>query len=288
MFKHIITYARMIKFSHTVFALPFALAAVVLAYREHAVSPGVFVWILAAMICARSAAMGFNRIVDARFDSKNPRTADRAIPSGKISKTAAVVFVFVFSAGFVLAAAMISRLCLVLSFPVLMVLFFYSYTKRFTTLSHMYLGFAISLAPVGAWIAVTGGFSPPILILALALMTYIAGFDILYACQDLSFDRHAGLYSIPARLGEKKAMMISAMLHIVSFISFFFLQIAFELGTVYIITWVVIGILLILEHRLVRPDDLSRIHAAFLHVNSAISLVLFLGILGDELIRRYF
>lgn len=280
-------FGRMIRFSHTVFALPFALGAVVLAQRTHPLTPGLLFWLLVAMAGARSAAMGFNRIADREIDRANPRTAGRELPTGVISLTAAVGFVGISSLVFVLAAAMISRLCLFLSFPVLAVLFLYSYTKRFTVLSHFYLGLGISLAPVGAWIAVTGGFDPVVMILSLALLTYIAGFDILYACQDLEFDRRTGLCSIPARLGPAAAFYISAILHGITFLSLLLILVAFDLGVVYLVATLIMGALLIVEHRLVRPHDLTRIEAAFFHVNSAISVILFLGILGDELVRHW-
>lgn len=277
------TFARMIKFSHTVFALPFALAAVLLAHRQQPVTPSLLFWILLAMVGARSAAMGFNRIVDARYDAGNPRTAERAIPMGTISVRTAAFFVFFFSALFVWAAGMISPLCLILSFPVLVVLFSYSYTKRFTILSHLYLGFGISLAPLGAWIAVTGGFDWRILTLSLALLTYIAGFDILYACQDTDFDRKTGLCSISARFGVRTAFQASAGLHVCSFISFFLIYIVFDMGLMYMAALVLIGALMIAEHGLVRPHDLTHIQLAFFHVNSAISVVLFFGVLANEI-----
>ena len=281
----ILVFGRMIKFSHTIFALPFALAAVVLAQREYPLSWSLLFWILVAMVGARSAAMGFNRIADAKFDAGNPRTAQRAIPAGQISMAGAVGFVLFFAALFVLAAAMISRLCLILALPVLGVLCAYSLTKRFTSLSHLYLGFAISLAPIGAWIAVTGGFDPAVLPLSLALLTYIAGFDIIYSCQDLTCDLDQGLFSIPARFGTRTALHISTLLHVIAFGCFFLLLIVFDLGAVYGLTLGIIGLLLILEHRLVQPDNLDHIHLAFFHVNSAISVILFGVILLDELLR---
>ncbi|HYR03008.1 MAG TPA: UbiA-like polyprenyltransferase [Syntrophobacteria bacterium] len=280
-------FGRMIRFSHTVFALPFALGAVVLAQRIRPLTPWLLFWILVAMAGARSAAMGFNRIADMHIDRTNPRTAGRELPTGVISLQAALTFVGISSLVFVLAAAMISRLCLFLSFPVLAILFLYSYTKRFTVLSHLYLGFGISLAPVGAWIAVTGRFEPAVMILSLALLTYIAGFDILYACQDLEFDRKTGLCSIPARLGPVAAFHISAGLHGITFLSLLLVLRVFDLGVVYLLATLIMGALLIVEHRLVRPNDLTRIEAAFFHVNSAISVILFLGILGDELVRHW-
>jgi 4-hydroxybenzoate polyprenyltransferase len=283
--RQIVDFGRMIKFSHTVFALPFALSAVVLAHRGNEVTLQAFFWILVAMVCARSAAMGFNRIADARFDRLNPRTAERHIPSGTMSSLSAILFVSGFSLAFILASAMISRLCFWLSMPVLAILFFYSYTKRFTSLSHLYLGMSISLAPLGAWIAVTGRFEPAILILCTALLTYIAGFDILYACQDVQFDQEAGLYSIPSRLGVQAAFHISTILHFATFISLTALFIVFDLGMAYLLALVIIGMLLVFQHRVIRPHDLTHIELAFFHANSAISILLFLGILGDELLR---
>ena len=281
----ILVFGRMIKFSHTIFALPFALAAVVLAQRDHPLSWPLLFWILVAMVGARSAAMGFNRIADAQIDAHNPRTARRAIPAGQLSMASAVSFVLFFAALFILAAGMISRLCLLLAPPVLLVLCAYSLTKRFTSLSHLFLGFAISLAPIGAWIAVTGGFDPAVLPLSLALLTYIAGFDIIYACQDLSCDRDLGLFSIPSRFGARAAFHISALLHGVAFVCFFLLLIVFDLGAVYGLALGIIGCLLILEHRLVRPDNMEKIQLAFFQVNSAISVILFAGVLADELVR---
>lgn len=284
---HIQTFGRMIKFSHTIFALPFALAAVVLAQRQHPLTLGLLFWILVAMVGARSAAMGFNRIVDARFDKLNPRTASRELPTKVLSMRAAIIFVVAFGALFVLAAAMISRLCLFLSVPVLLVLFFYSYTKRFTAFSHIYLGFSISLAPMGAWIAVTGGFDLAIATVSLALLTYIAGFDILYACQDVDFDRQIGLFSMPANWGVSKAMHMATLLHVISFSCFLAIYIVFDLGAFYMVALVLIGALLIWEHQLVKPHDLTHIQAAFFTINSYISVILFVGILGDELVRRW-
>jgi 4-hydroxybenzoate polyprenyltransferase len=285
--ERILTYGRMIKFSHTVFALPFALSAVILAQRQHQMIISDIFWILLAMIGARSSAMGFNRIADAKFDTKNPRTSKRDIPSGRLSLSSAVVFVILFSGLFIFSSAMLGKLCFYLSFPILVVLFSYSYTKRFTWLSHIYLGFAISLAPAGAWIALAKSFSWSVLILSFALMTYIAGFDILYACQDIEFDKDEGLFSIPAHFGVKKALIIASIIHLASFGFFFLIYIVFDMNLMYFFAVVIIGILLIIEHRLVKPDDLSNVNFAFFHVNSLISITLFLGVLADELFRRW-
>ncbi len=284
--ERIVIYGRMIKFSHTVFALPFALAAVILAGRDYPVTLRDFFWILVAMVGARSAAMGFNRITDARFDAANPRTATREIPSGKLSLISAVIFVILFSGLFVFAAAMLGSLCFYLSFPMLAVLLFYSWTKRFTWTAHLWLGFAISLAPVGAWIAVAKSFSPDILLLSLALMTHIAGFDVLYACQDADFDRSQGLFSIPSRFGVKTAMRIAALIHCIAYGFFISIYIAFDMTGAYLLAVGIIGALLVTEHALVDPDDLRHIHIAFFHINSIVSVVLLLGVAGDALLRQ--
>jgi 4-hydroxybenzoate polyprenyltransferase len=279
-------YGRMIRFSHTVFALPFALSALVLAGREQEITAAQIFWILAAMVGARSAAMGFNRITDVAFDARNPRTATREIPAGRLSKTAAAAFVAFFSGVFILAAGMLGRLPLLLSVPVLGVLFLYSYTKRFTWLAHLYLGFAISLAPLATWIAVTDDFSGGILWLSLALLAYIAGFDILYACQDVDFDRAQGLFSIPARFGVPRALQAARAIHAVAYLSFLMLYFVFNMTGGFLLAVGLIGLLLVFEHWLIDPHDLSRVHIAFFHVNSLISLTLLAGVAADELIRR--
>ncbi len=283
--ERVIVYGRMIKFSHTVFALPFALSAVILAQRQHPIILTDIFWILIAMICARSSAMGFNRIADIRFDLKNPRTSKREIPAGKLSLSSTKLFVLLFSGLFIFASAMLGRLCFYFSFPVLAILFSYSYTKRFTCLCHLYLGFAISLAPIGAWIAITKSFSWSVLLLSLALITYIAGFDILYACQDTCFDKKEGLFSMPVRFGIKKALFISEIIHLFSFCFFFLIYIAFDMNLIYLGAVIIIGILLIVEHQIVKPDDLGNVNVAFFHINSIISITLFFGVLTDELVR---
>lgn len=285
-FDRVLMYGRMIKFSHTVFAMPFALSAVVLAQRHHPLTVSGVFWILIAMVSARSAAMGFNRIADAHLDRKNPRTMNREIPSGKMNLRSAALFVLLSSGIFIGAAAMLGKLCLAFSIPVLLVLYGYSYTKRFTRWCHLYLGFAISLAPMGAWIALTNSFSWGILCLSLALMTYIAGFDIIYASQDVDFDREYQIFSIPALHGIKTALAISTLLHAMSFCFFVLIYFIFDMHYIYLVTVVMIGGLYIIEHLLVDPDDLTHINVAFFHVNSVISVLLFAGILADEIMRH--
>lgn len=280
----LIVYGRMIKFSHTIFALPFALSAVVLASAEAPLTLSKLFWILVAMVGARTAAMGVNRIVDAEIDAGNPRTAMRAIPQGEIGKSQTWLVVAGAALVFIFAAAMLGPLCLKLSVPVLLLLGAYSFTKRFTWLCHIYLGFSISLAPLGAWIAVTGGFAWAILPLSLALLTYIAGFDILYACQDSDFDREKGLHSIPATMGITKAMQISKGIHGATFGFMLLLWPVFGLGWPYGLAVALIGAFLVVEHKLVNPHDLTHVHIAFFHMNSLISVVLFAGILAGHLI----
>jgi 4-hydroxybenzoate polyprenyltransferase len=284
----IVVYGRMIKFEHSIFALPFALAALFLAHRLNPVTPRLVFWIIMAVVWARSAGMGFNRLADARWDAINPRTARREIPAGNISIRETALFVFVSSFLFVLSAAAISMICFWFSFPVLLILFSYSYTKRFTWMSHIFLGFVQALGPLGVWLAVTGGFSIKISILSLALGTYIAGFDLLYACQDIDFDRSEGLYSMPANVGIRQALHLSAALHVITFISLIALQRVFDLSPFYLAFTAIIGILLVVEHKLVKPDDLSRINIAFFHVNSIISMLIFAAMMTEELVRRIF
>lgn len=282
----IFTYGRMIKFTHTVFALPFALVTVILVQRQYPVRIIDIGWIILAMVGARSAAMGFNRVIDARMDGKNPRTRMREIPTGQISAASVWIFILLSAGLFLMAAAMLGRRCFFLALPILVILFLYSYTKRFTWLSHLFLGFAISLAPWGTWVALSKTFSGPIWLLSLALLTYIAGFDILYACQDIAFDRKEGLYSVPARFGVRRALKISTFLHMVAFAAFAAIHPVFQMNAAYLITLMIIGLLLIIEHRIVNPDDLSRVNVAFFHMNSLVSVVLFLGVAMDEITRR--
>jgi len=280
-----VVYSRMIKFSHTIFALPFALSAMVLVQRAKPLDLATVFWIIVAMVGARSAAMGFNRIADAAIDAKNPRTALREIPRGVISKGEAGFFTAIASLVFIAASAMLSPLCFWLSFPVLACLFAYSYMKRVTWLAHLFLGFTIGLAPMGVWIAVTGALSGMIAVLSLALMTYIAGFDILYACQDVEFDRAMGLHSIPANFGVEKAMRVSTILHGVSALSLLGLYWLFPLSPVYLLFVGIITVLFFVEHRLVNPRDLSRIDMAFFHVNSMISILVLVAVFSGSALR---
>lgn len=274
---------RMIRFEHTVFALPFALIATLLAAGGMPTA-WQLVWIVAAMVGARSAAMAFNRIVDLRFDRENPRTRGRELPAGVLSVGFAVGFTVAMSALFVFAAAMLNPLCFYLSLPVLGILFGYSYSKRFTAMSHLVLGFAIGLAPVGAWIAVRGEVGVVPVLLGLAVMTWIAGFDIIYACQDADFDRRAHLFSLPASWGLGRALQVSSLLHLGTVGSLVAVAVLGELGVVaYLGIGVTAGIL-VWEHRIVRPDDLGRVDVAFFNLNGYVSLLLLVAFAADILI----
>jgi 4-hydroxybenzoate polyprenyltransferase len=276
---------EMIKFEHSIFALPFALTGMLLAIREEGFSQrdlgSKLGWIIVAMVGARSAAMAFNRIADAAIDAKNPRTRTRAIPAGTLSKSFTWVFVVVSSAVFVLAAARLNPLCLKLSPVALGVVLLYSYTKRFTALSHLVLGFALGMAPAAAWIAVRGRLDPPILLLTGAVMLWVAGFDIIYACQDYDFDRAEGLYSLPARLGIARALWVARALHAVMVGLLVWLVGALALGPLALAGIAVVAALLIWEHSLVKPHDLSRVNAAFFTVNGCVSVLFLLFWIAD-------
>jgi 4-hydroxybenzoate polyprenyltransferase len=232
------------------------------------------------MASARSAAMGFNRIADYRYDRLNPRTANRPHVTGQVSLSSAVLFVSISAAVFILSAALLGRLCLIMSAPVLLILFMYSFTKRFTQLSHLILGFGIGLAPAATWVAISGQLDWRILLLSGALMTYIAGFDILYACQDIEFDRGQELFSMPACWGPAKALLFSTGLHVLTLIFLLSVFFAFELGRIYLFFLLLISVLIFIEHKLVRPDCMDRVNIAFFHLNSAVSILLFLGVLA--------
>jgi 4-hydroxybenzoate polyprenyltransferase len=279
------TFGRMVKFSHTVFALPFALAAAAIAARDHGLPAWRLVAILLAMVGARTAAMGFNRIVDRHIDAANPRTAGRELPTGRVSLAAAWTMTVASALLFVAAAAWLGPLCLALSPVALALLFGYSYTKRFTWLCHLFLGLAIAAGPGGAWIAVAGDVSPPALWLMAAVATWIGGFDILYALSDRDFDRAHGLHSIPARFGVRGALVLSAGLHALTVAALCGLARSAGLGPVYWVGIVGITAILLWEHAIVRPGDLSRLDMAFFNLNGYVS-VAFLVATGLDLLWR--
>lgn len=270
------TYSRMIKLSHSIFALPFALASGLIAADQVEVAPLQWVLLVACMVFARSSAMGFNRVVDRDIDAINPRTATREIPAGEISVSAAWAFTLGSAALFVACSALLGQTTLLLSPIAIALVWGYSLTKRFTWLCHLVLGAALGLAPTAVWIALTDSYAAAPLVLSLAVLSWVAGFDILYACQDADFDRSAGLSSIPSRFGLAGAMRISAGLHVGTVALLAMLPQFAPLHAVYYVGVVLIAAVLAWEHSIVRPDDLSRLDKAFFDLNGYISLV-FLG-----------
>ena len=279
---------ELIRFSHTVFALPFALLAAVLAWREVPFRGRDLTGILLCMVFARSAAMAFNRIADRHLDAKNPRTANRHLPRGAISLSAVVLFTILCSVGFVASTLLFlpNRWPLILSGPVLAFLLSYSYSKRFTSLCHYWLAAALMLAPIATWIAITGAVSWTALLIALAVFFWVGGFDIIYACQDYEFDREAHVHSIPARFGIPAALHLAALSHLGTVACLVGLWWTAQLGFVFLAGIGVVAALLVYEHWLVRPDDLDRVNVAFFHVNAVISLGLFLLGLADIWLSR--
>ena len=263
MLTRIRTYAAFVRFSHSVFALPFALAGALLASRHAPVTLARVGWIVAAMVAARAAAMGFNRLADAHHDALNPRTANREMPRGVVSRGQAVAFVTVSSVTFVAITAQISTLCFALSPVALAIVFWYSVAKRYTAYTQMFLGVAMAVAPVGGWIAAGGHPAWEPWLLGVAVGAWVGGFDVLYACQDVEFDRAHGLRSIPARFGVTAALRISRAMHVVAIATLAALAVVTALGPIYLTGVAAVAALLVYEQSLVRADDLSRVKQAF-------------------------
>jgi 4-hydroxybenzoate polyprenyltransferase len=268
------TYLSFVRFSHSVFALPFALTGALLAWRDHPFSWSQVAWIVVCMVSARSAAMGFNRLVDARFDALNPRTAMRELPRGAMSRVEAAIFVTVSSIVFVFAASRLSTLCLALSPLALAIVFWYSLAKRVTTYTQLFLGLALAIAPVGGWIAAggRGGIEPWLLGLAIGL--WVGGFDILYACQDVEFDRGHGLRSIPARFGIASAIRLSRLMHVGAIVAMAALWRGANLPSLYLVGVAIVAVLLFYEQSLVSDTDLSQVKKAF-DLNGWVGIVYF-------------
>lgn len=281
----IVLYLRMIKFPHSVFALPFAFTGAVMA-AGGIPPPGKIFWITLAMVGARSGAMGFNRIIDREIDRANPRTRNRELPMGIIMVSEAVLFTIISFAVLILSAFMLNPLCLKLSPIAIGVLFLYSYTKRFTWATHFILGLSLSAAPMGAWIAVRGTFDAEILPITVAVIFWLAGFDTLYALQDIEFDKSYGLSSIPKRFGIKKALFFARTFHLVSFLLLLLSGLLFKLGIVYWLGMMIVAGLLIYEHSLVKEDDLSKLDIAFFNMNGYISLTVFVFTFLDYILRQ--
>jgi len=276
---------EMIKWEHSVFALPFALCGAMLAANG---LPSIHQlgWIIVAMVSARSAAMAFNRLADATIDAANPRTQTRALPAGTLTPAFVTTFVVISSAVFVLAASQLNRVTLALSPVALAIVLLYSYSKRFTRWSHLMLGFALGVAPAAAWIAVRGSLDPRILLLTAAVTFWVAGFDVLYACQDYEFDQRAGLHSVPRYVGIRRALLTSRLFHMLMLLLLISLVIVFGLGKLALAGVIVVAMLLAYEHSLVSADDLSKLNAAFFTMNGVISVVFFFFVAGDLLLRR--
>ncbi len=275
----------MIKWEHSIFALPFALCGALLAAGGLPTAAQLG-WIVLCMVSARSAAMAFNRLADAQIDAANPRTATRAIPTGALSQKFVGTFVLVSCAIFVLAAAQLNRLTLYLSPIALAVILLYSYTKRFTRWSHVVLGLALGIAPAAAWIGVRGSLDARILLLTAAVTFWVGGFDVLYACQDIDFDRANALNSIPQAYGIRKALLISRTLHLLMLGLLVALVLLFGLGKLAIAGVAAVAMLLAYEHSLVSSNDLSKLNAAFFTMNGVIALVFFAFVAADLLLRR--
>ena len=276
---------EMIKWEHSVFALPFALCGAMLA-ASGLPSGRQLAWIVVAMISARSAAMAFNRVADAAIDAANPRTQTRALPAGTLSPTFVTTFVVLSCAIFIFAAAQLNRLSLILSPIALAILLLYSYTKRVTRWSHLVLGFALGMAPAAAWIAVRGSLDPRILLLTAAVTFWVAGFDVLYACQDYEFDRNANLHSVPRYFGIRRALFVARLFHALMLLLLITVILSFGLGKLAVAGVVAVAVLLAYEHSLVSPADLSKLNAAFFTMNGVISVVFFAFVAADILVHH--
>ncbi len=278
-------FLEMIKFSHTVFALPFAFTGALLAARGLPTWTQAG-WIMLAMVGARTAAMGLNRLIDAEIDRQNPRTTNRALPAGLLGKGTVLLFIILAVALLLLAAARLNRLCLYLAPLALFFLVFYSYCKRFTALAHVVLGLCLAAAPVGAWIAIRGGVDLPIILLGVAVLVWVAGFDILYALQDLEFDRSYGLHSIPVRFGERGSLWASRFCYLLMVGLLGVVAWLMSLGGFFLAGLLLTGCMLVYQHWLLRDADLTKLNAAFFNMNAYISLTIFAATLAEVLAGR--
>ena len=285
-FTIITNYGKMVKFSHTLFALPFAGLSIILAILESRLIISVFYFklflILICMISARNAAMGFNRLVDAEIDKNNPRTKNREIPSGVLSKSSVTIFTILFSITFIVSTYFLNTFAFLASVPTLLIVLFYSFTKRFTWMCHYILGLGIGLSPMGAWVAITGDVSFVSFLWSMGLMFHIAGFDILYSTQDMEYDKDNGLFSIPSVFGLEISLLVAKINHTISFLLLFYAGKVAGLSSFYFIFLCIAGILFAIEHFLVNKDDLSKVPIAFFHINASISIILFLGIFFEK------
>jgi len=277
---------EMIKFSHTIFAFPFALMGVVLASLANGKAPGIgqVFWVCVAMVGARTTAMGLNRLIDAKIDAKNPRTADRHIPAGKVSVWEAALFILVALIIFLFAAWMLNPLCLKLAPIVVGFFVLYSYCKRFTHFAHVVLGLCLAAAPIGAWVALRGDLGWPVISLGIAVLFWVSGFDVFYALQDYDYDIEHDLHSVPSRLGKEKSFLLVRIFHGLMLLFLLLVLPGSGLGWIYFSGVVVVAGLLVYEHLLVKPDDLSKLDAAFFNMNGYISVTIFVFTLIDALV----
>lgn len=280
-FNTLLAYGRMIRLSHSIFALPFALSGLLLVSKYYPATLTKILWIILAMIAGRSAAMAINRIVDRKTDSLNPRTKMREIPQSIISISGALLFVSICMILFVFAAFNLNPVCGILSVPTLLLFLFYPYTKRFTWTTHLCLGLCLGLAPLGAWLAIAGTLQGPILLLGLGVLFWVAGFDIIYACQDFDFDSANGLSSIPQRFGIAKALRLALIFHAISLGLLLWVGISFHLNLFYFIGCCMIAGIMLYEHNLVNPHNLSKVQAAF-NANGWISMIYLLAIWAGQ------
>lgn len=279
----ILEYLELIKFEHTIFALPFALSGMLLASPLKWPSVNTFVWVLLAMVGGRTAAMALNRLIDADIDKKNPRTSDRAIPAGKIKKISVFILAILSFVVMIFAVWQLPLICKQLLPLAIFILVAYSFTKRFTHLSHFVLGGALGAAASGGWLAVSGEFSIPVILWGIAVVFWVAGFDVIYALQDIDFDRKNNLFSIPALLGERKSLIASRLFHLITVVLLIILGMIYTVGLFYWFGAVFVAGMLVYEHSLLKENDLSKINAAFLNVNGYVSIGIFAFVLLDKL-----
>jgi len=282
-FRQVKIILEMIKFEHTIFALPFAIMSAFLAAEGLPGKSDLF-WIVLAMVGARSCAMAFNRLADAEIDNRNPRTQTRAIPAGLLKKTDVLIFVVLSACLLVVSAYQLNPLAFKLSPVALAIIMLYSYTKRFTSLAHLWLGLSLSIAPIGAWIAIQGRFNLLPILLGISVMLWTAGFDIIYACQDFDFDKSFGLHSIPVKFGVRTALWISNLLHVVTVCLLIIIAEISQLGWIYMVGVGAVAVILIYEHLIVKPNDLSRVNLAFFTLNGAVSLILMALAIADVML----
>ena len=272
--------ASLIKFPHTVFALPFALSGMVLASLKHPWGINQLLWIILAMVGARTAAMSFNRLVDRKIDAQNPRTQNRELVQGKLGLPDVYCLIIFSSSGFIFSAYMLNQLCFYLSPLALFIILFYSYVKRFSWFSHLFLGLSLGIAPAGGWIAITGSLKAEICLLSLGVLAWVAGFDILYSCQDHQFDVEHNIKSIPQRFGIKRALILARSFHALAFVFLLSLKYFFHLNLIYLFGVLIVGGILFYEHSLVKSNDLTKINIAFFNMNGIMSITYFIFLLA--------